>query len=230
MVRRRLRPLQDDDGERGLSLAELIVGVTVTLVLLGMVVSFFMIGSKTIASTRTTSLDSGVASNLMNEISRVIRVGSDNPIVGTAQPQPAFLAASNESLTMYSFVDASTAAVNPVIVQFSLDGTRSVVEKRWAATSTAGGYFVFPDYTSSAPSSTRRLGGPVAPTPSGAAQLFTYNAASGPLSMPGTGTIAPTDLDSIISVQVDIRVNTNTASNAPGIEMQNTVGIPNLGK
>jgi prepilin-type N-terminal cleavage/methylation domain-containing protein len=227
---RTARTVRDD--QRGLSLPELIVAIMVTLVLLGMVFTFFLIGSRTIASTRSASLDSGVASNMMNEISRVIRSGTPHPVVGQPINDPPFLAATRESFTIYSFVDTPVTAVRPIIVQFSLDANRNLIEKRWAASGTSGDFFTFaaspgvPPVT--APTSTRRLGGPVALTATGQPQLFTFLSASGAMTMPTAG-IAPADLPSIVSVQVDVRVNTATGTVSIPIEMRNVVLLPNLG-
>jgi len=231
-LRSALRDSRLRDDERGISLPELLVAIMVTLVLLGMVFTFFLIGSRTIASTRSASLDSGVASNMMNEITRVIRSGTQHPVAGQAVNDPPFIAASKESLTIYSFIDSPVSAARPIIVQFSLDAKRNLVEKRWSSTGKSGDFFLFaaapgvPPVT--APTSTRTLGGPVAVTTAGQAELFTFRSTAGAMTMPAGG-IATIDLPSIVSVQVDVRVNTSTGTAAIPIEMRNLVLLPNLG-
>jgi Tfp pilus assembly protein PilW len=225
-VRSTLRRIARD--ERGLSLAELIVAVVVTLVLLSLVFGFFMIGNKSIVLSRSASIDSGTASNAMNEMSRVVRSGSGLAVKNQTFLNSAFLAASQESVTLYSYVDSPTTAARPIIVQFSLDAQRNLVEKRWLPTGTDGDYFLFNGGIAATPTTIRRLGGPIAGTPTGQPQLFTFQSTTGAMTPQSDGTILAANLASIVGVQIDVRVNTAASGTVPiPIEMRNTVLLAN---
>lgn len=214
--------------DRGLSAAELMIGSVISILVLLMASSFFLSGTTSITRSRNTALDAGTASNAMTEISKVVRSGAPNPVINNALPDPIFLAASAESVTLYSYADAAVTNTRPMIMQFSLDGSRQLVEKRWAATSATGGYFTFPDYTTAVPTSVRTIAGPIGTTPTGKSPLFVYASTAGPLSITGSG-LTLAQRQSVVSVQVTVRINASGYAGATGVEMQSTVGLPNLG-
>jgi type II secretory pathway pseudopilin PulG len=206
---------------------ELLVAIILLGIVLTMVSSFFIASLKIVTVTQATSQGTGNASNLMNELARVIRSGSDNPVYGSL-PAPAFSVASPEVVTMVSYVDSydgsSTMQVRPQMVQFSLDSNRRLVEKRWLPSVSSTGNFIFPALTTT-PASQRTIGGPVVATPTGQAPLFSFLDANGNSLTPVVGT---TQLSSIAAVIVTVRVKGSDAAQ-PAILLQNTVRIPNLG-
>lgn len=214
--------------DAGMTAAELMIGSVITILVLLMASSFFLSGTNSITTSRNTALDAGTASNAMTEISKVIRSGAPNPVINNALPDPIFLAASTESVTLYSYADAAVTNTSPMIMQFSLDASRQLVEKRWAATGVTGGYFTFPDYTTATPTWVRTIAGPLAATPAGKPPLFTYLSTTGPLTITGSG-LTLAQRGSVVSVQVVVRVNASGYAGATGVEVQNTVGLPNLG-
>lgn len=218
---------QRDD--RGLTAAELLVAAVITILVLLMTSSFFLSATTAVTKSRNASLDSGTATNAMIEVSRVLRSGSPNPVLNNSLPDPIFLAGTAESVTLYSYADASVTSPSPMIMQFAVDATtRQLVEKRWAATANAGGYFTFPDYTTATPTWQRTIAGPISTTPTGRPPLFVYLASTGTITVGGTG-LTLAQRNTIVSVQVTVRVNASGYVGATGVELQNTVGLPNLG-
>lgn len=208
--------------------AELMIGSVITILVLLMASSFFLSGTTSITRSRNTALDAGTASNAMTEISKVIRSGAPNPVINNALPDPIFLAGTGESVTLYSYADATVTGTRPMIMQFSLDSSRQLVEKRWTATGATGGYFTFPDYTTATPSWVRTIAGPIGATPAGKSPLFVYTSRGGPITITGPG-LTLAQRSSVVSVQVTVRINASGYAGATGVEVQSTVGLPNLG-
>jgi len=228
-VRARAEKANDD---RGFTLVELVVAIALLGLILAMVGGFFVMTTQLVSTTRTTSESTGTASNALNEISAVIRSGTDNPVLATPLADPAFVAATGESITMYSYVDSYTAAGSTVLrpqrVQFSLTSDRRVRERRWLPSSSADGNFIFPAMDA-APSRDRIIGGPLAATPAGSAALFVFvNSAGLAMTPPVTG-FTQTQLRSIASVTVTVRVGGSGAQRDNTVLLQNSVRLPNLG-
>lgn len=240
-----LSRLRGSDRESGFTLVELLVAIVVLAILLTIVGSLFLTSVRTVSASEATGQATGTASNAINELSRVIRSGTPNAVVGQLLPDPPFVAATTESLTMYSYVDSYTGPgstqVRPLLVQFSLDGARRLVEKRWVPSTSDPGYFVFPTPVSnptttpvySAPTrSALTIAGPIAATPSspaGSAPLFSYLDADGNTLTPSATGLTSTQLGEVARVLVTIRVAGAASSTRPTVVLQNTVRIPNLG-
>lgn len=229
---RALRRLHEED--RGVSLAELIVAMSVTVLLLTMVGGFFVSVSR--ASTTATGVDGNTraASTAMREMQRMFRVASNNPVASGIDTQYAFQYASATSVRFFAYINLnSTADVQPVEVQFTLDpAAGTITETKWNGTPTdvTRSYFDFPRAAtptlSNAPTSTLKLVGSVVPS-----TLFTYrNAANVPI-VPGAAGLSPTDLQAVRSVTIDLTVGERDASRpaaANNVTLTSTVGMPNL--
>jgi prepilin-type N-terminal cleavage/methylation domain-containing protein len=227
-----------ENSEDGLTLVEMLVAMMVLAVLLALVGGLFASSSKIIATTQVTGQGTTSAANIADELSNVIRSGANLPVTGQTLSNPALPYASNEALTMYSYVDSYTSStstqVRPLLVQLSLNSARQLVEKRWVPLSTSGTYFTFPTVSSSgavstpAPTSTRIIGDPILTTPTTGANtdpLFVYlNASGGVIASP----VAAANLCSIASVRVTVRTQGAATTAHPAIVLVNTVDIPNL--
>lgn len=201
--------------ESGISLVELIV----SMVLLGLVssiaVGLFVSATRTIAMASATHEDTGTAANIMNELTQVIRSGTANP-VSDAASAPAVITATPKKLVMYTYADSDAALPRPLKVEFTRsDASGQLVEKRWAPSVTTKGFWNFASPTLI---STRTFPGVLRNT-----NLFTYNTADGRSS--GAPDAAKVPSITSISVLVVIRDDTN----ASGVRLENTVGMPNLG-
>lgn len=220
--------------DRGLSLAELIVAMSVTVLLLAMAGAFF--ASVTRASTTTTGVDSNtrVASTAMREMQRMFRVASSNPVASGVDTQYAFQYASATSVRFFAYINLNSAVdVQPVEVQFTLNASKgTITETKWNGTATdaSKSYFEFPRATTATlgntPTSTLTLASSVVPT-----ALFTYRDAGGNPLMPGATGLSAADLQSVRSVTVALTVGEREAakpSAANNVSLTSTVGMPNL--
>ncbi|MEJ8285589.1 hypothetical protein [Curtobacterium citreum] len=220
--------------DQGLSLAELIVAMSVTVLLLAMAGAFF--ASVTRASTTTTGVDSNtrVASTAMREMQRMFRVASNNPVASGVDTQYAFQYASATSVRFFAYINLNSAVdVQPVEVQFTLNASKgTITETKWNGTATdaSKSYFEFPRATTATlgntPTSTLTLASSVVPT-----ALFTYRDAGGNALMPGATGLSDADLQSVRSVTVALTVGEREAakpSAANNVSLTSTVGMPNL--
>ncbi|MBU1589494.1 MAG: prepilin-type N-terminal cleavage/methylation domain-containing protein [Actinobacteria bacterium] len=219
-LQRRLGP----DTDRGLSLVELIVVMMVTGIVLAIVGSMFVNVALVTANSNQTTTRSSIAANVMNEFSKVIRTASNNAIAGSDDPDPALVAATATSLTVYSYVDTSPTNPAPTKVTFRVDSSGMVFEDR-VASSVSNGFYVFTGATT-----TRPLGGPIVST-----NLFTYLDASNTAITIPTGGLQLADRNEVASIKVTITIaNTTTNGTAAGsngndpVSIVNTIGMPNL--
>jgi len=235
-VRHRPRPRLEGKSQSGLTLVELVVAILLLSLVLAVATSFLIGAMRTVSLTQVTSQGAGLASNLMNELSRVIRAGDDNPNAGSLAPTPAFVPSASptaESLTIFSNIDSydgsSTFQTRPSMVQFLLDQTtRMLIEKRWLPTSSAGGIFTFPAVTS-APSTTRTIGGPVlaaSSTPNTSDPLFAYIDLHGNVLTPP---LSASQLPTIAAVVVTVRTQGGSSASTSATVLQSTIRLPNLG-
>jgi type II secretory pathway pseudopilin PulG len=220
--------------ERGISLAELIVAMSVSILVLAMAGAFFVSVSR--ASSTTTGVDGNtrVASTAMLEVQRMLRVASNNPVASGVDTQYAFQYASPTSVRFFAYINLnSTADVQPVEVQFTVDpAKRTIVETKWTGTATdaARTYFDFPRATTptlpNAPTSRLTLASSVVP-----GALFTYTDAGGNPLQPGATGLSAADLQSVRSVTVSLTVGEPDASRPAAddnVTLTSTVGMPNL--
>jgi type II secretory pathway pseudopilin PulG len=220
--------------ERGLSLAELIVAMSVSILVLAMAGAFFVSVSR--ASSTTTGVDGNtrVASTAMLEVQRMFRVASNNPVASGVDTQYAFQYASPTSVRFFAYINLnSTADVQPVEVQFTLDPTRrTIIETKWSGTATDSSrtYFEFPRATTptlpNPPTSRLNLATSVVP-----GALFTYaDAGNNPL-VPGASGLSAAQLQAVRSVTVTLTIGEPDASQPAAddnVTLTSTVGMPNL--
>lgn len=206
-VRSRLR------GELGISLVELLVSMMIFAIILTLVGSMYASMARTVALGNSSNQSTKVAATTMNEVSRVIRFAAANPVLGQPQSDPAISTFSAEALTVYSYVDADATTPKPIQISFTVDASRRLVESRYAATPAAG-FWIFATPT---PYSTRILAGGIG-TPTGAElPLFSYEYQM------------VNEVQTIVAVQVNLKVTADGNSVGQPVTLQNTVGMPNLG-
>lgn len=213
--------------ETGITLVELMVAILVLGILSAMVLSLYVQTTKAVSMSSSVSQNTKVSSNIMNEVSRVIRSASTNPTGGDTF-QPAIIDARPESVTVIAYVDSDPVDPRPIRVQFSVDAsTRQIIETRWAAKPGVNGLWVFD--SSNPLISTRTLPGRLATTGSGGTPLFTYVRAdrTTPL-VPPAGGLTEANRLLIAAIQVNLVVNGSDNSNADPLTLRNMVGLPNL--
>ncbi len=212
----RVRAARERD--EGFTLAELLVTIALTALLTTIVLMFVTTMSKAFTRDRAASDSSMVASVGMNELTRVIRSGTTLRTTASNNA-PVFVAATDNEVTLYAYIDTSASLVKPVKVKFSIDSQRRLIETRWAATTSAAPWtFAATAY------STRTVARSI---PAGSDALFTYlDASSNALSTKTAFTEA--QLRTIAAVQVTLTVQADQTGRAKPVRLQNAVGIPNL--
>ncbi|KQR53789.1 hypothetical protein ASF88_02755 [Leifsonia sp. Leaf336] len=209
--------------DAGITLAEVLVAMMIFGIMLTIVGAVFVSTNRNFAISRSLDTNTKSASNGMNEVSRVLRAATENPVRGQALNDPAFQSIGPETLTVYAYVNLSSSAEQPIQVRFSVDASRNLVEEVWPGTAQTGGYWTFPNPTSVAATTKRILASSIIPSSGSVAPLFSYlGVTNTPLSNPATNP------RSIAAVQVSITAGTTTAGDMSNVTIQNTVGLPNL--
>jgi Tfp pilus assembly protein PilW len=217
------------DSDSGLTLVELLVATTLSLLVLTMVTSFLISAQRAAATAGSVSENTRVAANAMNEIGRTLRAATDNPVSTGDAPQYAFQYASPTSVRFFAYVNLESTLSKAVEVQLTLDPTtRSVTETRWAGTqlSPTSAYYAFPlangAVLSAAPTSSRSLASTAANT-----TMFTFKDGGGnTLGNPGSP-LAATDLPKVRAVTVTVVVGKST-SDPNAVTLTNTVSLANI--
>ncbi|MCU1508799.1 MAG: hypothetical protein JWQ12_1064 [Glaciihabitans sp.] len=221
---RRRRDRAFGGSERGISLVELLVAMLLLSIVLVLIGSMYATMQKTVGFAGAANNNLKRASLGMTEMSRVVRFAATNPVMGQPISDPAFVVAKIEQLTIYSYVDANASAPQPIKITFSLDGSRRLVESRFAAYSVSNGYWGF----NSAAYSTRVLTGTVLAPATGELPLFSYQTADGTLlTVPAAG-LSSTQTPTVAAVTITMKIKGETGTSNPLI-LANTVGLPNLG-
>lgn len=219
--RRLRRVLSPEDSEKGISLSELLVALTVFGFLLAMTLGFFVSASRANVVDRQIDSTNRIASTGMNEMAQVIRGSIANPVLNQTLPSPAFVTIGSNSITVYTAINASAQTSKILKVGFAVVGT-NLMEYTWLPT-VVNGLSTF----ATAPSSTRILAAQVLPPASGGATLFSYVDSTGATIPLVSNTIPAASVAGIAAVQVSLQIGTaNTGSQST--LLTNTVGLPNL--
>ncbi|MBH0098210.1 type II secretion system protein [Salinibacterium sp. NSLL150] len=217
----RLSRLQRD--EAGVTLAELIVTIALMGMLLAMVMTIFITFTRTFAVERSATANTSAATIAMNELTRVIRSGTENPVASVTLNEPVFSVASPENVVLQAYLDTDALDPEPVRVQFQITADRTLVETRWDARALSSGYFSF----YSTPASERTVVRQIAAGSTSVFQFYTKENIE--LTMPASGYLSESDRRLISAVKVTMTVQTDPSGNAKTATLENTVGIPNLG-
>ena len=219
------RPEASARRDDGLSLLELVVAMGISSILIALVVSMFVSGSRAVYDQEASTLNARLASTSMNEVTRILRAGTEIPVRGSNVNLAVFKDARAESLVMYSFIDAETSSdPAPLKVQFARNAANELVETRWAGYHKFVGYWDFRD-TSTDRVIARSLLAPAAGTP-----LFAYFDKTGARLTPASGaSLTDAQIRNIASVQVTMQVQGDQSGRVAPVQIQNMVGLPNLG-
>lgn len=217
----RMPALRED---RGVTLVELLVAMSVATVIIIAVGGFF---AATVKATKTDQVsESGMrqGSNVMNAVTQYVHAATVLPRAdGTYAP--ALQRATPTDIAFYAYVNLSgSTAQQPVQVEFVRDATTGLLlEKQWDGVGDQNGYYTFPALTTT-PSRTITLGGPLASPTVDARNLFVY--------LDGSGNTIPTPataLGAVRAVQVNIEAGSGTAGTAGNTTLQNTLYLFNVG-
>lgn len=231
LVRRasRLQRARGTEREAGFSLPELII----TMALLGLVTTLVLMITVTVG--RVFSRDRAQTDSLnvsaigMEELTRMMRAGTEIKVSGAAANDPVFVTAKPEEAVFYALADANAADPKPIKVRFQVSAGRVLTETRWAATETmisGQRFFTWPATTPvlSTKNVARRIVAPAA----GDKPVFEYlDKNNDPITFPPVPT--KSDLRAIVAVRITLKVQADLTGRAAPVKIENVVGIPNLG-
>lgn len=224
------RALKNDEGY---SLVELVTAMGLLALILTMATALFVSTATSTGLAQGMDANTRVATNAMDEIGRVLRVGTTVAVTGSATPRAAFVYADREQLVVFSNIDVdpyasvTTLPPKPTMVRFRLDGARQLWEDRQSPTS-SGIYWVFPAAMGT-PDSSRSLGGTVLAAPAGQDVFFTYyDQTNTVLSVPATGGLSATQLAQVTSVKVTLRIKATNSRAGKAVTVVNTILLPNV--
>ncbi|WP_431278144.1 PulJ/GspJ family protein [Leifsonia poae] len=224
LFRARARRLAAD--ERGITLVEITIAVFLTSLVAAVVLAMFVGVTKSSNENNKINTDTRSASNGMNEMARMIRAATENPLANPASGvypnESAIVAGSGlRSITLYAYVNLDSASETPVKVTFSVNAKNQLIETKYLATGLTNSHWNF----NTTPQSPRVLSDSVDPT----APLFTYLTDQGTtVPVPTGGFADSTTLLSIRAITIALPVK-SAGSNWSAVTLQNTVAMPNLG-
>ncbi len=212
--------------EHGMSLVELIVAMGVFSLLIVLVVSMYVSSARSYNDQSGAMSNSRLASVAMNEVTRIVRAGTEIPVHGSAVNDPVFTYAGAERLVMHSFIDAGTSTDPPPLrIEFSRNAANELVETRWTA------YHVYSTYWAFNTTSTyvRTIARSLLP-PDSSVPLFRYYNKDGTLLTPASGaSLTTAQIRNVASVRVTMQVQADRSGRVAPVTIQNLVGLPNLG-
>lgn len=216
----------DRDGDRGMTLLELVVAMAISSILIALIVSMFTSASRSVYDQEAAIENSRLASVAMNEVTRIMRAGTEIPVSGSANNTPVFAFAGAERIVMHSFIDAVSATdPAPVRVEFSRNADNELVETRWDAYHASAAYWSFRTTSTYARTIARSL-----LPPQGARPLFTYFDKDNVALTPASGaSLTTAQIRNIAAVQITMQVQGDASGRVAPVVVQNLVGLPNLG-
>ncbi|MBF9336139.1 type II secretion system protein [Microbacterium lacticum] len=220
-----MRP-RSSRSDAGLTLLELLVAMGVSSILIALVATVFVTTSRVFTDQEGATDSARMASTAMNEVTRVVRAGTELPESGKTANTPVFAYAGAEKIEMAAFIDAeSSKDPAPVKVSFGRNSANELVETRWAADRYLKIYWKFRDSPASARTIARSLLAPDKTRP-----LFRYFDKDGAALTPAAGaSLSEDQRRNIASVQITMQVQANGSGRTAPVAIQNMVGLPNLG-
>ena len=231
-------------GERGLTLAEMLVTIVLIGLLSTMVVALVSNVARSFTWDRAATDNTRIASAGMNELTRVIRSGTETR-VSASQPlnNPVFLAVTRESMVLRAYLDADATNPAPIVVRFEVNADRKLYEKRWKANTASAPYWTFAalpgglsgPYSNSSSywtgySYNRMIAQKITAPAAGGPVLFRYFTKDGAeVTVGSSGVTDPAVLRTIAMVRVTMSVQSDRTGRVDPVVIQNSVGIPNLG-
>jgi hypothetical protein len=210
--------------DSGLSLAEVLVSAMLTLGILIMVGTMFVQTTRITTASNQTRNSNGVASNVANAVTSVIRVSTTLAKANTATPDPAVVTAGRSTLTVYSLSNTDPQNPAPVRVSFTLDTNGRITETRCVGKASS----IYWTFGTCASTSTRVLGDGLLDMADGASPLFIYRDVNRVVLDPGTGTLNAANRAKVASIEVVVTAQAPGSETEP-VVLRNTVVLRNLG-
>jgi hypothetical protein len=204
--------------DQGLSLAELLVGFFVSILLLTMVGGFFASVARGTQASAVADTNTRQMSTALSTMVQYLHAATTYPVSGQTLPDAAIVTANSIDVKFYAYVNLLSSDAQPVEVEYYVDPTtKHLKERQWASTCNATtGYCTF----SSTVSKSFDLGGPVV------SPVFTYYGSD--IQTPLV--ITSTNHGSIQNVGINLEWGSTTAGSAGNGQARTTVGLLNLGQ
>lgn len=235
MMRRSMRR----GDESGTTLVELLVTMVVMSMLMVMVVGLVVAVNRNFTRDRSATDNASIASIGMNEVTRVIRSGTEIRVANQALNDPVFLAATPESVVLRAYLDTSAATPAPIVVRLEVTAQRTLVEKRWNAVAGTAPYWKFTNLPAAPyqpassfwikPAYTRTIASKITPMTASLKLFRFYTKDNVEVVPPTTGSLTVDQLRTVASVTVSLSVQSDLTARANPVVITNIVGIPNLG-
>lgn len=210
--------------ESGLTMAELLIGMFLTAMMMVMAGSMFVQMTKLTTSSNQTQNATRIASSTAKSITDVLGTATNLALQNSAVPDPAIIAGSRSSITLYSYTNADPTNPAPTKVTYTLDATGKLTEARCTA-KPSGVYWSF----ATCGSSTTRTLATTIQNPSGSVPaLFTYRNADGVAYDIGTGALTDTQRANVSSITVQVSALPIGATGNAAV-INNTVVLRNIG-
>ncbi|ROR80010.1 hypothetical protein SAMN06295974_1904 [Plantibacter flavus] len=199
--------------------------VTIMLIAIVMTIATgaFASMARVTANAQSIDLDVRNASNAMNEVSRVLRAATRNPVRETALAAPAVIEARADTVSVYAYVNLENADARPIMVTFAVTDTNDFVESTYDGVQDERGYW---DFTG--PARTRTLAENVQRTPE--QPTFRYlDLAQRTLELETDGALSERNRRQVTAVELQITVDgVDGANNRVGITLQSTAHLSNV--
>ncbi|WAC66370.1 type II secretion system protein [Agrococcus sp. SL85] len=204
------------DRERGLTLVELLVAISLLAIAMTLVTALVVSVSRTFTREEAQHESSTAAALGMQQLSRVVRAAAELD-TATGERAPAFAAASPTALSISAYLDVQRVEDGPVRVDLTLDPTAGTITEQRFASYRASGLWQF----RTTPFRTRVVLRDVID-----AAVFTYRRANG-TSLPARALTAA-ERREIAAVRVSYAVQADDTGRVAPSRLEATVSLPNI--
>lgn len=202
--------------DRGLTLVELLVAISLLAVAMTLVVTLVVSVSRTFTREEAAHDSMNAAALGMQSVTRIIRAGAELD-TATGERDPAFSAASPSSLTVSAYIGIEDAQEGPTRIELVLDSASDQLTERRFDSYRSSGLWQF----RTTASSTRVLIRDVTDT-----AIFTYRRADG-TSLPARALTAE-ERREIAAVHVSYAVQASGSARGEAARLEALVSLPNL--
>ncbi|WBU37649.1 hypothetical protein [Homoserinibacter sp. YIM 151385] len=201
----RLRRVLEGERDAGISIAELVVTMMVSMILLAMVGSFFIQTAQVTSASNQTRVTIGDVTNMQNELTGRVRVASETTLTGAVTA--GVTTAEARRLVFYAWSDTDAIDMRMSRVTVTVSASNIVTVQTCKGTS-SGGIWSYP-CTNAADVTTRTFDDLPLVNPSGSEKrLFTYWNRCGAQLGNASGTVASADLAKIQRIDVSVKAKT----------------------
>jgi len=219
MIRERMKD------ESGMSFTELLIGMMLTSIMLLMAGSMFVQMTKITTASNQTQNSTRIASSSAKSITDVLGTATNLAVQNSAVPEPAIVAGTSSSVTLYSYTNADPTNPAPTKMTYTLDTTGKLTETR--CTGNASG--VYWTFTTCATTLTRTLATTIQNASATVPVLFTYRNADGTAYViDSSGKLSDTQRKNVSSITVQVTALPAGATGNAAV-ISNTVVLRNIG-